>query len=464
MKKKIGLSSILIVFLSLYFISLISAIDLAIESKPISDSYIVNLNIPTSYELTIKNNGENDSFWIDSLIGVDITPEAEFYLKKGDSTKLIINVVPQEALKERRGYITFQYIIKNSRDEVQNAKLTMNILSLEDAIIIIPSEIKPNDETINIKLKNTLDYDFSDFQVEMDSAFFSYRNSVPIKPLETVSIDIPLDKNNMKTLTSGQYLINVKIITAGKTVEKEIITRYLENDNIETKENKEGILIERKEMIKKNNGNIKKIVLMRDEKNAISYLFTSFNIPSTRTEWRGLKKYYAWEKELNPNEELRVIITTNWLYPIGVIILIFVVLLLVKRFVERDIVLKKDVSFVQTRGGEFALKVTLRVKARKYSERIKIVDKIPMIVNLYEKYGAIAPDKVDTVNKRLEWNIEMLNTGEERIFSYIIYSRIGVVGRFELPPARALYERDGEVKDVLSNRAFFINEPKKKKN
>jgi hypothetical protein len=92
------------------------------------------------------------------------------------------------------------------------------------------------------------------------------------------------------------------------------------------------------------------------------------------------------------------------------------------------------------------------------------VDKIPLIVNLYERYGAIAPDKVDTVNKRLEWNIDMLNAGEERIFSYIIYSRIGVVGRFELPSARALYERDGEVKDVLSNRAFFINEPKKSKN
>ena len=54
-----------------------------------------------------------------------------------------------------------------------------------------------------------------------------------------------------------------------------------------------------------------------------------------------------------------------------------------------------------------------------------------------------------------------MNKGEERIFTYIIYSKIGVVGKFELPSARAIYEKEGKVKKTESNRSFFINEPKK---
>ena len=56
--------------------------------------------------------------------------------------------------------------------------------------------------------------------------------------------------------------------------------------------------------------------------------------------------------------------------------------------------------------------------------------------------------------------MESLNEREERIFSYIIYSKIGVVGKFELPNARATYEKSGRLKEVESNRSFFINQPK----
>jgi hypothetical protein len=93
-------------------------------------------------------------------------------------------------------------------------------------------------------------------------------------------------------------------------------------------------------------------------------------------------------------------------------------------------------------------------------EKIKIIDKLPNIVTLYEKFGAIAPDTVDVKNRRLEWNIEALNKGEERIFSYIIYSKIGVFGKFELPVARAVYELEGQVKEATSNKSFFVNKPK----
>jgi hypothetical protein len=76
---------------------------------------------------------------------------------------------------------------------------------------------------------------------------------------------------------------------------------------------------------------------------------------------------------------------------------------------------------------------------------------------LYEKFG-IRPDKIDAATKRLFWNIERLNSGEERVYSYIIYSKLNVVGRFELPSATAIYQREGKTEQVLSNRTFFVAE------
>ena len=119
---------------------------------------------------------------------------------------------------------------------------------------------------------------------------------------------------------------------------------------------------------------------------------------------------------------------------------------------------KKNVSFVRTKGGEFALRVTLNASTKKYLERINIIDRLPGIVKIYEKFSGTPPDKVDHQSRRIQWNIDSLNAGESRVFSYILYSKVGVVGRFELPPAIGVYDKEGKTFHVRSNKAFFVHE------
>jgi hypothetical protein len=69
---------------------------------------------------------------------------------------------------------------------------------------------------------------------------------------------------------------------------------------------------------------------------------------------------------------------------------------------------------------------------------------------------------VDAKNRRIEWHFDRLQDGETRVISYIIYSKVGVLGKFELPTTTAIYERDGEVHETESNRAFFIAEQARK--
>jgi len=80
------------------------------------------------------------------------------------------------------------------------------------------------------------------------------------------------------------------------------------------------------------------------------------------------------------------------------------------------------------------------------------------MVKLYNKFGMINPDKIDLESRKLYWNINKLNKGETRIFTYIVYSKIGVLGKVELPEAEAFYEDDGKTKQSSSNRSFYVRD------
>jgi len=124
--------------------------------------------------------------------------------------------------------------------------------------------------------------------------------------------------------------------------------------------------------------------------------------------------------------------------------------------------LRKKISFVRAKGGEFALKVSIFVEAKKYVERVNVIDRLPPLVKVHERFGAEQPTRVNEATKRIEWNFEKLEAGEMRTLTYIIYSKVGVLGKFALPTATAVYEKDGEIHETESNKAFFIAEQLKK--
>jgi len=457
MEKKLGFALILIVLISL---NSVLAINLDISTKPIQDSIILELNKPATFELTIRNLGEDDNFEIYSLTGINLMPE-NFSLKLGETKKINIQATLQNPANSNKGRLTFEYKIKNSKNEIQKEKLTINIIELRDAFSITPNYITPKSKDIKIIVKNKLNYEFEEIKIKMSSIFFNFEKTFQLNPFESKEFIIPLNEKTKSTV-AGSYLLNTVFEVQNSQAKIESIIKFLKQEGIESVETKEGFLIKRIEIGKTNVGNVVKEVEINVEKNIFSYLFTTFNIVPTSINRKGLKIYYTWKKELIPNEQLKIIIKTNWLYPLLVILLAVGLFSLIKKNVEKDLILRKKVSFVKTKGGEFALKITIKAKAKKFIERINIIDKLPPLVELYDRYGAIAPDKVDLENRRLEWNIESLNEKEERIFSYIIYSKIGVIGKFELPKAKAIYEKEAKIKETESNRSFFINEPKDK--
>ena len=116
-------------------LNLISAINLDVSINPISDSIIIELDKPATFDLTIRNLGESSNFEIYSLVGVDLTPEDPIFIESGNTKIIRINARLQDYLKSQKGPYTFEYKIKNSENEVQKEKLTIDILDLENTIM-----------------------------------------------------------------------------------------------------------------------------------------------------------------------------------------------------------------------------------------------------------------------------------------------------------------------------------------
>ena len=331
-------------------------------------------------------------------------------------------------------------------------------MNLESSFSIKADPIGPHAERIFLELENNIMRDFENVEFKISSKFFEHEEEISLKANEKKFIEIKIDPKKIKTFNAGTYIINAQIRLKDNIANIESQIKFLETEGIETWETSEGIIIQRDEIIKKNTGNIKKLVKITIEKSLLSSIFTTKNIATTETETNGFTKKYIWEKVLIPNEEIKIVTKTNWLFPLFIIIIILIGIRLIKKSIYDNLELLKKVSFVKTKGGQFALKVTIKARAKKRLDKITIIDRIPPIVKLYNKFGAISPDKIDLENKKLHWNLSSLNKGETRIFTYIIYSKIGIMGRFELPETHANYEDEGELKETISNRSFYVND------
>ena len=259
---------------------------------------------------------------------------------------------------------------------------------------------------------------------------------------------------------AGYYTFEAEIEAKGLKGVVEGTLKFSEKDILTTTKKTYGLIINTNVIEKVNEGNVLTKTETVIKKNVLSRLFTHFSPEPNTVEREGLVVYYTWYDELSPGEVLKINVKTNWLLPFVIVLLIVLVVILVKKNLNRNIVLKKKVSFVHAKGGEFALKVMILVEAKSFFERISIIDRLPYLTKVHERFGGEQPSRIDDKNKRIEWNFERMQPGERRVFSYIIYSKIGVLGKFALPSVTAVYEKEGKVKEAQSNQAFFMLEPR----
>lgn len=447
---------IVLLALCLLQITLVSAIDIEVKKETIISTAIIEIDRPAEFELELTNNEAEDTFEIYSLVGIRLEPDEPFTIPANTTKKINLKVYP----KPTSEFYSFQYKIKNSAGEIQEEELVVSIINLEDCFNFYLDSISPESDAASLTFESKVDHDFDNVQVKFSSVFFEKQMGFPLNAKEKKPLDIVIDKEKAGDIIAGSYIVTADITVGNASTSLDSTIKFTEKLGVDTTRSSEGFLLHRYEVEKRNLGNVPTTVNITVNKNPLSVMFTNFNIPYTRKEARGLNIKYVFQKNLSPGENMKVIARTNWWIFILIIIGAALVAYFAKKYSYSKLKIKKKAVHVKTKGGEFALKVSIMIKAKGYVENIKVLDKLPGMVKLYERYGTISPDRVDEKNRRLEWNVGSLDDGEERIFSYIIYSKIGIIGKFELPPATGTYEYQGNIREANSNKAFFVNEPK----
>ncbi len=435
----------------------VSAANLQVEQLEKNGIIFTEYGNNATFKLKITNNeDQSDQFQIYSLVSVTMYPNDFFTIQKGETIILDVTAIPSlEVMKEKRGIYAFEYQIKGKKTGYFKDNLAVKILEAKDAFDVAVESIKLNASEAVIHVKNKEKIKINDLKIVVKSKFFEFVQTLNLNEEEQKDFSIPILLENQ--VEAGEYEVDILYELNNKKSSKTTMLSYLEASDISVVEDTSGFIIQKTTTTKKNEGNILAVTRITARRNIFTRLVTVYSDRPTASQRSGIFVDYSWEKELGVGESYTVTVTTNYTLPFVIILLVIAVALLTRFLVTSKVVVKKRVVFVRTKGGEFALKVALRIKSNKNISHISLTDRIPGHAKLYNKFG-IPPHRIDESSRKIEWDIPHLSAGEERVFTYIIYSKINIVGSFELPAASASFEYDGKREHVFSNKTHFAAE------
>lgn len=439
----------------LIILPIVSAASLEVKKTDRGSVIISELGNPAKFRFDITNLGAKDNFEIYTLVGVTMSPRGTFLMDTGKTSIDVEAYLSKEVLKAHKGVFSFEYQIRGQNSGIFKDLLQVKIVPLAEAIKIETEPINPTDENVVVVIKNTQNIDLEGLEITGESSFFEFSESLDLKPFEEKSITLDLDKEKIKKLKAGTYLLSYDIKYGKVDSKSESVIKYLEKEGTSVEDDTTGFVIRERIVKKTNEGNTDVNARIEMSNDIFSRLLTTYSEEPLETNRTGFIVHYVWERGIAPSESFEVVKKTNYTFPFIVIVLALLVVFLVRYYSLGIVSVNKKVHFVRTKSGDFALKVNLRVKARQNVDNAVIVDTLPGMTKLYEKYGK-KPDKVDVEKRKIMWDIGSLKSGEARVFSYIIYSKIRTVGRFELPYAEAVFEKAGRKFRAYSNKVYFV--------
>lgn len=452
------MKKVLMLFLGIILCSqFILALNLEIEKDSSNEVFILGLNKPAVFNLKITNNGLSDNIVFYSYFSQSIFPKGTTPIETLETKDVLIEIYPPQNLKNL-GNSKFDLYIRGQNGDEMIYPIIIKVVSLDEVFAITADEINSESKKTTVYIENKVNFNFDETHIKLTSPFFEENEIISIKPYEIKNLTVLLDKEKFSNLKAGFYTINAEINLDKISTNTEGKITFRESNILTTTKKTYGVIVNTQLTSRINEGNVMEKTETTLKKNIISRLFTTFNPEPDYAERKGFSVYYTWVKELQPGERFDIKMKTNWLFPFIIIILLIIIIYLLKQYTQKDVVLRKRVSFVRAKGGEFALKVSIIVHARKFIEKVSVIDRLPPLVKLHEKFPPLRPSKIDTQNKKLEWQFEKLEEGETRVLNYILFSKIGIVGQFALPRTTIMFEREGEVKELQSNRTYFMAE------
>ncbi len=458
--------SILLLFLASFFLAILlssfASAAILVEKQVINDIVAKEINAPAKFLLRLTNTGNvTDNMEIYTYVDAIITPRGAMRINASETKEFVMEVYPGQKLREEKnGTYTFVYHIKSDMGNVED-RIVIRVFSVKSMLFIsTPSFITASDSQLSISVENRDRLDIGNVLVKVEAPFLKAERVIPIEKTSQRDVVFDIDKKKLESMLAGTYSLTVTIVVGDTALKFDRQISLREKKNIETIDREFGnAVFPILRITKVNVGNVAEEVEVIVRKNAFAKAFTTFTPKPDIVDVEGLTYTYRWFKTLQPSKSFYVEAQTNYLLPLGILFASLIIVMLITVYATVPVVVRKKVIRVKTPGGEFALKVVILVKARRAIDDVTIRDRLPHLAELHERYGSIKPERVDKVKRMLEWKIPNMQIGEEHIFSYIMYSKVSVVGRFEIPRAFVVFkDSKGRVKHAPSNNVYFLVE------
>lgn len=434
----------------------LAAASLQIAEQTYTPVIIAGAESSAPLMLRVTNTGTSGEFEIYSLVGIKLTPP-NLVLSSGTQLIEITAAPSAQLIRSTSGFLIFQYELYNNQAGRTIDQRTIKIVDLKDVFAINPVSIKPGDTETSLVLTNIENRTVDNLQIVIESPFIEHKETLTLAPYEQKTLTVPLKSPELARQVAGRYIAEVHFEYKNAKAAREWEIRYLESSGLSVDEATSGIIIRQYNTIKTNEGSVPITAAISYHRDLLSRLFTTLSPEPAQVTKRGLGVTYLWTKELAPAETLAVTMTTNYTFPFIALIIVLAAVSLVWLAFWKPLVVNKRVHFVRTKGGEFALKVTLSLKSHKNLQNVALHDHVPQTMQLYHQFG-IKPHIIDESARKLTWQIGHLNAGETRVFSYVVYSKMRVLGNFHLPLASATCAVNGKPLHVSSNQTAFVSE------
>ncbi|MFH0831482.1 MAG: hypothetical protein V1886_01285 [archaeon] len=454
----------LVIFFALLLIVNVSAASASVVMKTdaINDIVIKEVQEPAEFQVTLKNTA-NAVDYVEFYTFVDaiLSPKGAIKLEAGEEKQIVLEVYPSLKLRyERTGSYTFVYYLKSQQQKPIESRLVIRILPLKDMISVsMPSVLTLDTKELVVNLENKENIAFDELGLKIRAAFLEAEKIVSLNGLERKEIAFEIDSKKLGSIMAGKYLAVVSVSSKGADFSIENDVDLREKSNIATTEKETGNLFYRVLAItKENQGNVVTDASIIIKRNIFSNTFTVLSVKPGSTERSAAFYTYKWDASLKPGESFSVEIRTNYLLPLGILAGIAIIAVMLYIYFSSPLIIKKKVRRVKSKTGEFALKIMVQIRAGKDISKVVIRDRIPHLTELYERFGAVKPSRIDKAKRLIEWELPELKRGEEHILSYVLISKVAILGGYNIPNAYASFEAEGKSKHASSNRVIFLAE------
>lgn len=427
--------------------------------------YIVNLgSITDTYDLSFTGGGRwvigTDPVYHMSGISIDAS--------QSETTKVLLT--PKEELSPGRYVFPFTIGSDNTHEE-QDFEFVFTITSGVDYSGYLPSlnidvdissKIDPREENIlTVYINNRNPLDIPNLLIDIQSELYSTQRVVPLAGHEQITeeFSIPYDPNQSPVTDMFEISVTSDDYTFGPLRKEIEIISYSDFDYE---------LIEEKEFLKTtqtyaftNNGNTADSDTFTLETSFFSQLFTRASPKASVIKEDG-KRYYQWEMTLEAGESTPITLTRNY-RTLAAVILVILIGILAYYIFRSPVIAKKQAKILRMHehSGISKMKVLLHVKNRtgKVIDHVLVTDRIPQIAEVIKQFevGTLKPEKMISHKKEgvlLRWTFSQLEPYEERIITYMVKSKLDIVGGFSLPSAMVKFKnKKGKFVKAFSNKA-----------